>query len=160
MVSVLNLIQAKYLVIESISTNNLHTHCLCNSYDTSSRIQTWQYLSASPSHPVYRRQEAEILQSQRQKLVLVSLAVVFLKYCGHRFFILFRWPIPKILGTNAFWRCHLHPKPKRILCARPNTISRPEGQVFIYMRKGHPPVDIQADSEVHSVVAWEDIPLG
>jgi hypothetical protein len=28
------------------------------------------------------------------------------------------------------------------------------------MRKGHPPVDIQPDSEVHSVVAWEDIPLG
>jgi hypothetical protein len=44
--------------------------------------------------------------------------------------------------------------------ARPNTISRPEGHVFIYMRKGYPPVDIQLDSEVHSVIAWEDIPLG
>ena len=50
--------------------------------------------------------------------------------------------------------------PGRVLCARPNTISRPEGHVFIYMRKGHPPVDIQPDSEVHSVVAWEDVPLG
>jgi len=50
--------------------------------------------------------------------------------------------------------------PGRVLCARPNTISRPEGHVFIYMRKGHPPVDIQPDSEVHSVIAWEDIPLG
>lgn len=27
-------------------------------------------------------------------------------------------------------------KPERVLCARPNTISRPEGHVFIYMRKG------------------------
>jgi hypothetical protein len=37
---------------------------------------------------------------------------------------------------------------------------RPEGHVFIYMRKGCPPVDIQPDSEVHSLVAWEDIPRG
>jgi 2EXR family len=51
-------------------------------------------------------------------------------------------------------------KPERVLCACPNTISRPEGHVFIYMRKGHAPIDIQPDSEVHSVVAWEDIPLG
>lgn len=53
-------------------------------------------------------------------------------------------------------------KPERVLCARPNTLSRPEGHVFIYMRKGHKvtPIDIQPDSEVHSVVAWEDIPLG
>ena len=45
----------------------------------------------------------------------------------------------------------------RVLCARPNTISRPEGRVYIY-EKGHPPIDIQPDSDVHSVVAWEDIP--
>jgi hypothetical protein len=51
-------------------------------------------------------------------------------------------------------------KPERVLYARPNTISRPEGHVFIYMRKGHAPVDIQPDSKVHSVIAWEDIPLG
>jgi hypothetical protein len=51
-------------------------------------------------------------------------------------------------------------KPEQVLCARPNTLSRPEGHVFIYMRKGHTPIDIQPDSEVHSVVAWEDIPLG
>lgn len=51
-------------------------------------------------------------------------------------------------------------KPERVLCARPNTVSKPEGQVFIYMRNGNAPIDIQPDSEVHSVVAWEDIPLG
>ncbi len=50
--------------------------------------------------------------------------------------------------------------PGRVLYARPNTILRPEGHVFIYMRKGHPLVDIEPDSEVHSVIAWEDILLG
>ena len=49
-------------------------------------------------------------------------------------------------------------KPERILSACPNTLSRPEGYVFLYMRKGHTPIDIQPDTEVHSVVAWD--PLG
>lgn len=51
-------------------------------------------------------------------------------------------------------------KPGPVLCARPNTISRLGGCVYIYVRKEHSPIDIQPDSEVHSVVAWEDTPLG
>jgi hypothetical protein len=50
-------------------------------------------------------------------------------------------------------------KPEQVLYTHPNTISKPERHVFIYMRKrGH--INIQPDSEVHSVITWEDIPLG
>lgn len=47
----------------------------------------------------------------------------------------------------------------QVLYAGPDTISRLEGHVFIYIRREHPPINIQPNSEVHSVVAWEDIPL-
>ncbi|KAH6667797.1 hypothetical protein B0J14DRAFT_601461 [Halenospora varia] len=51
-------------------------------------------------------------------------------------------------------------KPGQVLCAMPNTISRPEGCVYIYMRKEHPPIDIQPDSKVHSIVVWAEITSG
>jgi hypothetical protein len=41
----------------------------------------------------------------------------------------------------------------RVLCALLNTSLGPEGHVYIYIRKEHPAINIQLDSEVYSVVA-------
>ncbi|PVH69147.1 hypothetical protein DL98DRAFT_385313, partial [Cadophora sp. DSE1049] len=51
-------------------------------------------------------------------------------------------------------------KPGQVLCDRPSPMRRSDRRIAIYMRKEHAPIDIHPDSEVHSVVAWEDVPLG
>jgi hypothetical protein len=50
--------------------------------------------------------------------------------------------------------------PGRVLWCSPKHHLKAGGTRLYIYEKGHPPVDIQLDSEVHSVIAWEDILLG
>jgi hypothetical protein len=50
-------------------------------------------------------------------------------------------------------------EPRRVLCTTPNAILNPKEHISIYTKKGLP-IEFRPDSEVHSIVAWINIPLG
>lgn len=51
-------------------------------------------------------------------------------------------------------------EPGRVRCTTPRAIINPMDHISIYAKKGPPYIGFQPDSEVHSVVAWMNIPLG
>jgi hypothetical protein len=51
-------------------------------------------------------------------------------------------------------------EPGRVRCTTPRAIVNPMDHISIYAKKGPPYIGFQPDSEVHSVVAWMNIPLG